>query len=1142
MAAFAHRYCPAPQWAACAIAAFTLAACAAAPPAQTVLAESCHRVSGAAPLGLQLRSPGNGTLRIAVRELGISLSTTLEDGAAGITTLSPAARYGVMTLLIDAAPSRPVRVQIRSSDSRAIVGEACVSAELVSASAPARRAAERAFAAAGRATFAQHWQLAFDDYLAAARSFDHLDQGRAADARHAMAQLAYRQLRRNRDSYVLAQRALADFGGRADPGLRSALVELQANIVIESKDDDRNIRRAHAMQLLAAAGALARHARYGARELARLTSLRGYLEYVTNHSEAAAGFFATAADECRVLADWECYARAQQNGALLAQESGNALGALDAYEDALAVLSPAVAPILTADIWDNLSRVQSSMGRFEQSEQSQLNAMRLYAQNGSCDGVRRALSSLGSILVHVGNLDDAFRYLYLAAAHDCTPLLSLAVDEPQHDFQAAEAALEPGSGRGADSQPAAHAACDDLPGTATLSAEGTIEVFRALLATNYGAKLEADQAMAERCLSAAARYASTPRLRLRLANATGEAYIESADAAHAAASFRLALAIADEAALPANHPNRSVAYLGLAQASLLAGNNAAALRYGTQALLIGSARTDVSEVVSALQVIATSLQAAGNSKSAVQTLRTAVNLIEQVPIDDFDAETRATFLATQHGVFEELTDLSVASALASPRDDSAGSSTWSAFAVAERGRARSLQYALSQATNDAPAGDKDHSAANYLALLKRISAVATSAQNSSGWSGAVELLEALSTQGQHLTEPLSAEELTSQLERQGATLVEYATGRNDMFAFVIEGGSIQVVRLGDRKKIASAAAALFERLRDPEAARADVERAAAELARLALWPLSAHISRARVILVPDDSLHGVPFAVLPWSADAASALVLQHAETSVAPSALFLIHPPERRMARGDAPRLELIGDPVLRTANWQDECAAGAAKASAPHTETLTPSNWTESAQRIPGSRIEVLAIAQLARAARPASHIGVSLGCSATPAALKRAASAGADVLHIATHGYIDALRPRLSALALSRESAAQPDSGVFGLLDILGTRTTSRLVVLSACDTSRGRLLPGEGRLGLAQAFLQSGAASVLASYWRIGDASTAAFMSSFYKYLLTDELTAAAALRRAQLDELSAGRSYDWAAFALFGWSDSELLKY
>ena len=119
------------------------------------------------------------------------------------------------------------------------------------------------------------------------------------------------------------------------------------------------------------------------------------------------------------------------------------------------------------------------------------------------------------------------------------------------------------------------------------------------------------------------------------------------------------------------------------------------------------------------------------------------------------------------------------------------------------------------------------------------------------------------------------------------------------------------------------------------------------------------------------------------------------------------------------------------------------------------------------------------------PSSHIGVHLGCMATPTALRQTANTGPDLLHIATHGYIDALRPRLSALALTRESATSPTGGIFGLLDILESRTTSRFVVLSACDTSRGRLLPGEGLLGLAQAFLQSGATSVVASYWRIDD---------------------------------------------------------
>ena len=72
--------------------------------------------------------------------------------------------------------------------------------------------------------------------------------------------------------------------------------------------------------------------------------------------------------------------------------------------------------------------------------------------------------------------------------------------------------------------------------------------------------------------------------------------------------------------------------------------------------------------------------------------------------------------------------------------------------------------------------------------------------------------------------------------------------------------------------------------------------------------------------------------------------------------------------------------------------------------------------------------------------------------------ALAAHADLLHIATHGYVDAQRPRLSALALTRESATDAASGAYGLLDILNAQASARLVVLSACDTSRGRLLAG------------------------------------------------------------------------------------
>jgi CHAT domain-containing protein len=78
-----------------------------------------------------------------------------------------------------------------------------------------------------------------------------------------------------------------------------------------------------------------------------------------------------------------------------------------------------------------------------------------------------------------------------------------------------------------------------------------------------------------------------------------------------------------------------------------------------------------------------------------------------------------------------------------------------------------------------------------------------------------------------------------------------------------------------------------------------------------------------------------------------------------------------------------------------------------------------------------------------------------------------------------------------------------------------------------------------LGPAQAFLQAGAAAVLASYWRVDDELTSAFMQQFYRNLLAGDLSASAALRKTQLESAASAKNYAWAAFALYGWPDSSL---
>jgi CHAT domain-containing protein len=1125
------------DWAACTLVAALLCACSAAPAPQQILPASCRTLSGAAPLTWRLVAPANGLLQFALRPRGISVSAAFlndPDRAA----ISPDERYGAVTLVTDTHQGAAYTVRVQSRDSRELAGDICVSAELVSSKDRARQTAERAFAQAGQATRSRHWQEAFDDYLRAARAFDQRNAQRAAEARQAMAQIAYRQLHRGRDSSVIAQQALTGLGALADPGVRGALTELQATIAIGSNDEAPAERRARALRLLDRAGELARQAPLGARELARLTILRGFLEFESGDIHAAGEFFAQAAGECEALRDWECFARAEQNNAELQEETGNNAAALQGYARALKRLDPSVGPQITADIWDNLGRLQGYAGEFTLGAQSLRNAIGLYAQLDNCDGARRALSTLGAILVRVGSVADALVYLRDSLSQNCAAIYSdtgSVTDTPAVLLRTTDEAGD----RAGGALGSIRTACDQLPPPASLASESAQAVFRSLLAVGFGATLEGEAAVAARCVAAATPYAVTQREQVRLANAMGSVYIDSADARRARAAFTHAVEVADAASLAQSNQIRTDAYIGLARAALLASRADEARRFGTHALALGAARADIGQVIGALRVVAMSLDEGGHRADAIATLRTAVMLILQVPIDDLDWEMRATYLATQHGVFEDLIDLLIADARARAGDAASQSALWDAFAFAELGRARSLQYSLSEAAADDPTEPRKQRAAGYAALLARIKTIAPGADGADGWRAAVTELESVAASGVRISTPVTSAELLPQLDRLQAALIEYVTGRNDMYAFVIDRGAIQVVPLGDRKRINAAATELYERLHGPEGVQEDVQRAARSLAQLVLWPASGHVTQGRVFFIADDSLYTTPFAVLPWSGEAQSRLTVQQAETATVPSALFLVHSSKGRTPSSSTRHFELIGDPIFADAEWRHECAAPVRSEPETGEHERGIADWRESLPRLPGSRTEVLGIADLAHAAWPSSHINVHLGCTATAAALRDAAGAGADLLHIATHGYVDAWRPRLSALALTRASPTDAQSGVFGLLDILGTKANARLVVLSACDTSRGRLLPGEGVLGPAQAFLQSGALSVTASYWRIGDSATAAFMQTFYKYLLAQHLPVGTALRRTQLEQLSTMSAHNWAGFALFGWPDEAL---
>jgi CHAT domain-containing protein len=81
----------------------------------------------------------------------------------------------------------------------------------------------------------------------------------------------------------------------------------------------------------------------------------------------------------------------------------------------------------------------------------------------------------------------------------------------------------------------------------------------------------------------------------------------------------------------------------------------------------------------------------------------------------------------------------------------------------------------------------------------------------------------------------------------------------------------------------------------------------------------------------------------------------------------------------------------------------------------------------------------------------------------------------------------------------------------LDLRGTQ----VVVLSACNTARGKLASGEGVLGLQRALALSGARCSVASLWKVRDAATSVLMEEFYRQLWEHKRPPLEALRQAQL---------------------------
>ena len=180
-----------------------------------------------------------------------------------------------------------------------------------------------------------------------------------------------------------------------------------------------------------------------------------------------------------------------------------------------------------------------------------------------------------------------------------------------------------------------------------------------------------------------------------------------------------------------------------------------------------------------------------------------------------------------------------------------------------------------------------------------------------------------------------------------------------------------------------------------------------------------------------------------------------------------------------------------------------------------------------LPFAQKEVEMIATILRS-RPLT------GRQATKAEVMKRIS-GVGLIHIAAHEDKSTGEIALSPNPGWTSQYPEEEDYILNMSDVQAANLRASLVVLSCCHSGQGKILKGEGVVGIARAFLAAGARSVLVSLWAINDEATMVFMKSFYQHLKEGKTACSAvheSMKLLRQSENFSGVKY-WAPFQVIG---------
>ncbi len=569
----------------------------------------------------------------------------------------------------------------------------------------------------------------------------------------------------------------------------------------------------------------------------------------------------------------------------------------------------------------------------------------------------------------------------------------------------------------------------------------------------------------------------------------------------------------------------------------------------------------------------------------------ALDIIESLRGKVAGWQLRASFLATAQEYYEFGIDLLMQSHRQRPSEGH----DVAALETNERAIARSLLESLSEARADIRGGvdaallERERAIERQLVNLTDTQARLLSGQHTEAQAAYVNKeieatiaqynevqaqIRANSPRYAALTQPvpLKLKEIQRQTLDDDTLLLEYALGKERSYLWAVTPSSITGYQLPKRAEIEAAVRRVYDSFSIGGAAPKNTRGAEASraLSRMLLGPVAGQLGTRRLLIVGAGALQYLPFAALPrpetgrrgeWETrrqgdketrrqggktNPQSAirnpqsfvpLIADHEIVNLPSASTLAVL---RRELSGRTPvakQIAVLADPVF---DRNDSRVKAGAEGEAPRDqadrvqlEKAAQESGLTRFDRLRSTRGEAEEIIVLTRGGESLK----ALDFEASRAMAMSEQLTQFRIVHFATHGLLDSGRPELSGLVFSLvDERGQPQNGFLRAHEVYNLKLGADLVALSGCQTALGKEVRGEGLLSLTRGFMYAGAPRVVASLWRVPDKATAELMKRFYRGLLVEGLSAAAALRAAQISVRKEKRwaaPYYWAAFVLQG---------